>query len=269
MRIGVYVCHCGGNISEVVDIKAVSEFAEHQKDVVLTKDYSHLCSEVGQNMISEDIKKYKLDRVLVSACSPLFHGKTFMNAAEKGGLNPYLIEMANIREHCAWAHFNSPQKATEKAKDLTKIGIEKIKNNKPLAPIKVSIGDRVLIIGAGIAGIQAALDLGDAGFKVSLVEQKATIGGRMAQLSRTFPTNDCAACILGAKMADIPANSNIDLYTYSEIENIRGSLGNFTVEIKKKPTFVEPAACVSCGLCADVCPVSVDDEYQWGISKRK
>ena len=269
MRIGVYVCHCGGNISEVVDVEAVREFANSQGDVVLAKDYSHLCSEVGQKMIADDIKEYKLDRVLVSACSPLFHGKTFMNVAEKGGLNPYLIEMANIREHCAWAHFDSPDIATEKAKDLTKIGIEKLRESEALKPIRLPVGNRVLIIGGGIAGIQAALDLGNAGYSVSLVEQKATIGGRMAQLSRTFPTNDCAACILGAKMADVQTNPNITLYTYSEIEDITGSLGNFRVRLKRKPTYVNPSACVSCGLCSDVCPVSVDDEYQWNISKRK
>ncbi len=269
MRIGVYVCHCGGNISEVVDVEAVRKFAASQGDVVLAKDYSHLCSEVGQKMIADDIREHKLDRVLVSACSPLFHGKTFMNVAENGGLNPYLIEMANIREHCAWAHFNSPDVATEKAKDLTRIGIEKLKRSSELEPINVPVGNKVLIIGGGIAGIQAALDLGDAGYTVFLVEQKATIGGRMAQLSRTFPTNDCAACILGAKMADVQANPNITLYTYSEIEDITGSLGDFRVKLKRKPTYVDPAACVSCGLCADACPVSVDDEYQWNISKRK
>ena len=222
MKIGVYVCHCGGNISEVVDVVDVSKFAGEQDEVVLNKDYSHLCSDLGQKMIAEDIKKQGLDGVVVSACSHLFHGETFKKVAEAGGLNPYMIEMSNIREHCAWPHSDNPAVATEKAKNIVRMGIEKVKKNEPLDPINISIGKNVLIIGGGIAGIQAALDLGDAGFHVSLVEQKATIGGRMAQLSRTFPTNDCAACILGAKMSDIPRNENIDLYTYSEVEAVSG-----------------------------------------------
>ena len=269
MKIGVYVCHCGGNISEVVDVKKVAKEAGEQAEVVIAKDYSHMCSELGQQMIIDDIKNHKLDKVLVSACSPLFHGKTFRNAAEKGGLNPYLIEMSNIREHCAWVHYDDKAKATEKATSLTKMGIEKIRNNEPLEKIETPIGRRVLVVGGGIAGIQASLDLGDAGYDVRLVEKKGSIGGRMAQLSRTFPTNDCAACILGAKMADVPANPNIQLYTYTDIEKVEGTIGNFKVSITKQPKYVDPTKCVSCGICTAPCPVSVDDDFQWGISKRK
>ncbi len=268
MKIGVYVCHCGGNISEVVDVKAVSEYAGEQDEVVLHKDYSHLCSELGQKMIADDIKKEGLDGVVVSACSHLFHGETFKNVAKAGGMNPYMLEMANIREHCAWPHSDTPDLATEKAKEIVQMGLEKVRKDSPLQPLNLPIGKNVLVIGGGIAGIQAALDLGDAGFNVSLVEQKATIGGRMAQLSRTFPTNDCAACILGAKMADIPKNENIDLYSYSEIEEITGYIGNFNAKVRQKATFVDDS-CVSCGLCADVCPVSLPDEFQWGVTKRK
>ncbi len=269
MKIGVYVCHCGGNISEVVDVKKVAADAAKQDDVVLSKDYSHMCSELGQQMIIDDIKNHKLDKVLVSACSPLFHGKTFRNAAQKAGLNPYLIEMSNIREHCAWVHFEDKEKATEKAINLTEMGIEGIRESKPLKTIETPIGNRVLVIGGGIAGIQASLDLGDAGYQVHLVEKKATIGGRMAQLSRTFPTNDCAACILGAKMADVPANENITLHNYSEIESIEGTIGNFKVKLTKKPTYVHPEMCVSCGICTNVCPVKLKDEMQWGLTERK
>ncbi len=268
MKIGVYVCHCGGNISEVVDVEAVSAYAGEQDEVVLHKDYSHLCSDLGQKLIAEDIKKEGLDGVVVSACSHLFHGETFKKVAETGGINPFMLEMANIREHCAWPHSNAPAVATEKAKEIVQMGIEKVKKNSPLKPLKLSIGKNVLVIGGGIAGIQAALDLGDAGFHVSLVEQKATIGGRMAQLSRTFPTNDCAACILGAKMSDIPKNENIDLYTYSEVEDVTGYIGSFNAKIRRKATFVDDT-CVSCGLCADVCPVSLPDEFQWGVIERK
>jgi heterodisulfide reductase subunit A len=267
-KIGVYVCHCGGNISEVVDVKAVSDFAGGQDGVVLNKDYSHLCSDLGQKMIAEDIRKNNLDGVVVSACSYLFHGETFKKAAEAGGMNPYMLEMANIREHCAWAHSDTPDIATEKAKDIVNMGIGKVRRNAPLEPVKISIDRNVLIIGGGIAGIQAALDLGEAGFNVSLLEQKATIGGRMAQLSRTFPTNDCAACILGAKMSDISRNGNITLYTYSEIEDISGYIGNFSVKIRRKATFVDDS-CLSCGICTEACPVSLPDEYQWGVTERK
>lgn len=269
MRIGVYVCHCGGNISDIVDVKAVAQEAEKQGDVVFAKDYSHMCSGNGQQMVIDDIKEHKLDKVLISACSPLFHGETFKAAVVKAGLNPYLVEMSNIREHCAWVHYDDKNKATEKAKNLTKIGIEKVRNNKPLETVETPIGKRVLVIGGGIAGIQAALDLGDAGYEVHLVEKNATIGGRMAQLSRTFPTNDCAACILGSKMAAIPKNKNIKLSNYSEIEKIEGTIGNFNVTIRKKPTYVHADACVSCGDCVAPCPVSLKDEMQWGVTKRK
>ncbi len=269
MRIGVYVCQCGGNISEVVDTEKVAKEAGKQAGVVFSKVYSHMCSEIGQQMIVNDIKEHKLDRVLVSACSPLFQGETFKIAAEKGGLNPYLIDMSNIREHCAWIHYNERDKATDKAIDLTKIGIEKVRNSEALKSIETPIGKRVLVIGGGIAGIQSSLDLGDAGYEVYLIEQKATIGGKMAQLSRTFPTNDCAACILGPKMADIPANKNIKLYTYSDIKNIEGTIGNFKVTITKNPTYIHPKKCVSCGDCTDICPISVKNDYQWGITKRK
>ncbi|MEA2103579.1 MAG: hydrogenase iron-sulfur subunit [Candidatus Cloacimonadota bacterium] len=269
MKIGVYVCHCGGNISEIVDVEKVAKYVDNQDDVVFAKHYSHMCSEDGQQMIINDVKEHNLDRVLVSACSPLFHGETFKNVAKQAGLNPYLIEMVNIREQCAWVHYDDLEKATEKATNLTEMGIDRIRNNNPLEEIKMDIGKSVLVIGAGIAGIQAALDLGDAGYQVHLVEKDASIGGKMAQLSRTFPTNDCAACILSPKMADVTTNKNITLHTYSEITKVDGNLGNFKVSLTHHPAFVDSESCVSCGLCAEACPVSVDDEFEWKISKRK
>lgn len=269
MRIGVYVCHCGGNISEVVDVEDVSLFAGNQPDVVLARDYSHICSEAGQKLILDDIRENELDRVVIAACSPQFHERTFMTLMERAGLSPYLMEIVNLREHCSWPHFGKPAEATEKAKDLTNIGIAKVRLDEPLEKKSMPIGKRVLVIGAGVAGIQAALDLGDAGFEVSLVEREPTIGGKMAQLSKTFPTEDCAACILSPKMADVPANPNITLYTYSEVETITGSLANYEVTINKKPRHVDLEKCVGCGICEAKCPVKVPNKFDEGLVQRK
>jgi len=188
---------------------------------------------------------------------------------ERAGLSPYLVEIVNLREHCSWPHFGKPVEATEKARDLTNIGIAKVRLDEPLEKKSMPLGKRVLVIGAGVAGIQAALDLGDAGFEVSLVEREPTIGGKMAQLSKTFPTEDCAACILSPKMADVPANPNITLYTHSEVESIDGYLGNYEVTINKKPRYVDMDKCVGCGICEEKCPVKVPNEFDAGLIKRK
>ena len=269
MNIGVYVCHCGGNISEVVDVEKVAAFAKGQSDVVLARDYSHMCSEVGQQLIVDDIKEHRLDRVVIAACSPQFHGKTFMSTVEGVALSPYVLEMANIREQCAWPHHDKPDEATAKAMDLTDIAIAKARLDEALEKKTMPIGKRVLIIGAGIAGIQAALDLGDAGFEVYLVEKEATIGGKMAKLSRTFPTEDCAACILSPKMADVPSNPNINLFTYSEVETIDGYLGNFEATINKKPRYVDMDKCVACGICEEKCPVKIPNAFEEGLTTHK
>ena len=269
LRIGVYVCHCGGNISEVVDVAKVAKSASEMGDVVISRDYGHMCSDVGQKLIADDIKEHDLDRVVVAACSPQFQGGTFMRVLETSGLNPHLLEMANVREHCSWCHGSTPDEATAKAESLTRMSIAKARLDEPLEKRTMPIGNRVLVIGGGIAGIQSALDLGDAGFKVHLVEKGASIGGKMAQLSRTFPTEDCSACILSPKMADVPANPNIELLTYSEIESIEGHLGSFEVTVTKKPRYVDPDKCTACGLCEEKCPVSVPDEFQEGLVPRK
>ena len=269
MKIGVYVCHCGGNISEVVDVKKVAAAAGEGADVVISRDYSHMCSDLGQRMIADDIKEHELDRIVVAACSPQFQGGTFMRVLETSGLNPHVLEMANIREHCSWVHGNAPDEATEKAASLTGMAIAKARLDEPLEKRTMPIGKRALVIGGGIAGIQAALDLGDSGFQVTLVEKTASIGGKMAQLSRTFPTEDCSACILSPKMADVPANSNIELMTYSEVESIEGQLGQFEVTVLKKARYVDPEKCVACGICEEKCPVSVPDEYEVGLTDRK
>ena len=269
MRIGVYICHCGGNISETIDIAEVLSFAEQQPDVVLVRDYSHMCSEVGQKLVFDDISDNGLDRVVIAACSPQFHEKTFMSTVEGAGLSPYILEIANIREQCAWPHFEIPEVATEKAKDLVGMAIVKARLDEALAKRTMPIGKRVLVIGGGIAGIQASLDLGDAGFKVYLVEKEPTIGGKMAQLSRTFPTEDCAACILSPKMADVPSNPNIELLTFTEIEDITGYLGNYEVTAVKKPRYVDMGKCTACDKCTEVCPVLVPNEYEEGLTSRK
>ncbi len=268
-KIGVYVCHCGGNISEVIDVKRVAEEAKKLGDVIISVDYPHMCSELGQQMVINDAKKNGLDKVVIAACSPQFQGPTFMKDLEKAGLSPYVLEMANIREQAAWPHHDNPVKATEKAIDLTKMAIEKAKKDEPLEKGELTIGNRVLVIGAGIAGIQASLDLADAGFKVTLVEKEASIGGKMAQLSRTFPTEDCATCILSPKMAAAGDHPNIDLKTFAEIQDISGYLGNFNVKIKHKPKYVYEEKCVSCGLCEEKCPVNITNKFDEGLSKTK
>ncbi|MCX8168677.1 MAG: hydrogenase iron-sulfur subunit [Candidatus Methanomethylicia archaeon] len=269
VRIGVYVCHCGGNISNVVKINDVLNAVKDVEGVVVIKDNEHVCSEVGQKEIQEDIEKYNLNRVVIAACSPKFHGPTFMKLIEQSGLNPYLFEMVNIREQDSWAHSNNPFGATIKAIDQIMAAISKVKLNEPLLFKEVKIGNRVLVIGGGIAGIQAALDLADSGCKVYLIEREPTIGGRMAQLSYTFPTDDCSLCILSPKMASVYNHPNIKLLTYSEIEEINGSVGNFHVKIKIKPRYVDMEKCVSCGICSSKCPASASDEFNYGLRLRR
>ena len=266
-RIGVYVCHCGGNISDVVDVKRLAEFAGRQEGVVLSKDNTHMCSDVGQQLIIDDIAEHHLDKVVIAACSPQFQGETFMTTLATGGLSPYVVEMANVREQCAWPHFDSPEKATEKAEQLIRATIAKVRLSEPLERKTMPIGKRVLVIGAGIAGIQAALDLGDSGFEVYLVEKNPSIGGHMAQLSRTFPTEDCSACILSPKMADVRTNPNVHLSTYSEIKAVEGYLGNFKVTVEKKPRYVDIDKCIACGICEEKCPVkNVPDQFEEGLT---
>ncbi len=270
IRIGVYVCHCGGNISEVIDVDELAEFGGKQPDVVLSKQNTHMCSDVGQQLVVDDIKEHNLDKVVIAACSPQFQGATFMRAVEKAGLSPYVVQLANVREQCAWPHYDFPELATEKAKGMLSAAIAKARFSEPLEKQTMPIGKRVLVIGAGIAGIQASLDLGDAGFEVYLVEKEPSIGGHMAQLSRTFPTEDCAACILSPKMADVPANPNINLFTYTEVDDIEGYLGNFKVKVTKKPTYVIQDKCIACGICEEKCPIkNIPNKFDEGLTNRR
>jgi len=253
MRIGVFICKCGTNIAATVDTEAVARKALEYPDVVYATDYTYTCSEPGQQEIQEAIQKHDLQGVVVAACSPRMHEVTFRRAVEKAGLNRYMFEQANIREHCSWISKDT-EANTRKAMDLVRMAVEKLRFNHPLFSSQVPINKRVLVIGGGISGIQAALDCAEGGLDVVMVERESTIGGKMAQLDKTFPTIDCSSCILGPKMVDVAQNENIHLYAYSEIELVSGYIGNFKVGIRKKATYVDWDACTGCGLCTEKCP---------------
>jgi heterodisulfide reductase subunit A len=252
-RIGVFICHCGENIASTVDTAKVAEAASKIPGVVVAVDYKYMCSDPGQNLIKDAIKEKKLTGVVVAACSPRMHEPTFRNACAEAGLNPFLCEMANIREQCSWVHEKSDV-TTQKAIELVRVTVEKVKRNKPLFPIKVPVTKTALVLGGGIAGIQAALDIANAGHKVILVEKSPSIGGHMAQLSETFPTLDCSQCILTPRMVEVARHPNITLYTYSELESVTGFIGNFKVKIRKKARGVDEKLCTGCGVCMQKCP---------------
>ncbi len=252
-RIGVFICWCGSNIAATVDVEKVSEVISHEKGVVLATNYQYMCSENGQQLIKNAIKDYNLTGIVIGSCSPRMHEATFRRTAQAAGLNPYMVEVANIREHCSWIHKNK-EEATEKAIILVRTAIAKVLLNAPLVEGESPVTKRALVIGGGIAGIQTALDIAEAGFEVDIVEKNATIGGRMAQIDKTFPTLDCSACILTPKMVDCAQNENIDLLTYSEIENVQGFVGNFTVTIRKKARYVDENKCTGCKVCMQSCP---------------
>ena len=252
-RIGVFVCHCGSNIAATVDVKKVVDAASREPGVVHAEDYPYMCSEAGQSRIAQAIREKQLDGLVICSCSPRMHETTFRKCAEKNGLNPYLVEIANIREHCSWIHKNM-EEATQKAIVLMRTAVAKVHLNAPLQAGTSKVTKRALVIGGGIAGIQTALDIADAGFQVDIVEKEPSIGGRMSQLDKTFPTLDCSACILTPKMVDAAANENITLYTYSEVEKVSGFVGNFTVDIRKKARYVNMDKCTGCGVCQEKCP---------------
>ena len=267
-RVGVFVCWCGNNIAGTVDVERVSEVAKDIPGVVYSTNYQYMCSEIGQNLLKDAIKEHNLDRVVIASCSPRMHETTFRNAAAKAGLNPYLVEIANIREHCSWVHKDKEQ-GTEKAIALVKAAVAKAILNAPLVSGESGVEKRALVIGGGIAGIQTALDIADAGFKVDIVEKQPSIGGKMAQLDKTFPTLDCSACILTPKMVDASMHPNITLHTYSEIEAVNGYVGNFTVSIKKKARYVDMDKCTGCGICVEKCPSrKAGNEFEENLTKR-
>ncbi len=269
-KVGVYVCHCGSNIAGKVDVEDVAKWTgENVKDVVVSRDYKFMCSALGQQLVEEDIKKEGLTRVVVAACSPHLHEKTFRRACSNAGLNPYLMEMTNIREHCSWVHSDKAA-ATEKAKALVAAAAERVKFQEPLEPSYVDVNPATLVVGGGIAGLQAAIELADAGYPVYLVERQPSIGGHMAQFDKTFPTLDCSACILTPKMSDAGQHENVTMLTYSELEEVSGSVGNFKVKIRQKARKVDYDKCTGCGICEEKCPRKVLDlEFEAGMGTRK
>ncbi len=256
VKIGVYVCHCGTNISPRVNVEEVAEHAKSLDGVVIARDYKYMCSDPGQEMIKQDIRDLKLSRVVVASCSPLLHEHTFRRACADAGLNQFLFQMANIREHCSWVTRDSGL-ATEKAKKIVTAAVKRVSQQKPLEVGKVPVNPDVLVVGGGITGIEAALRLAGAGRKVYLVEREPSIGGHMAELDKTFPTLDCAACILTPKMGTAGLHPNIELLTYSEVEEVSGYVGNFKVKIHKKPRYVDLQKCTGCGICWSTCPTSI------------
>lgn len=271
-RIGVYVCHCGTNIAGTVDVQQVAEWAAtrlKRRGVVIGRDYKFMCSSLGQELIENDIKELGLTRVVVAACSPHLHEATFRTACQRAGLNPYLCELVSIREQVSWVHTDKVA-ATVKSQAVVSGGVERVLRHEPLEPLRVPIHPATLVVGGGIAGIQSALEIADAGYRVYLVEREPSIGGHMAQFDKTFPTLDCSACILTPRMVQAGAHPNITLLTYSEVEKVDGYVGNFVVTIRKKARKVNEELCTGCGICQEKCPVKViDDVYEAGLGYRK
>jgi len=271
VRIGFYICHCGHNIAGMVDCPAVAQYAARLPGVVVSRDYKYMCSDPGQALIGQDIRDHGINRVVVASCSPLLHEHTFRNAVEAAGLNPFFFQMVNIREHDSWVHTDRAE-ATEKAKALAHAAIRRVRYHRALQTTKVPIHPDVLVVGGGIAGIHAALTLANGGKNVYLVEREPSIGGHMAKFDKTFPTLDCAACILTPKMSAVRAHENITLWTYSEVVKVEGYVGNYTVTVRRKPRYINEELCVGCQECIKACiykEAKFPDEFNVGLSKRK
>ena len=279
-RVGVFICHCGTNIAGSMDINAVQEYSKSIPNVAYVDNYKYMCSMPGQAVIDKAIKENKLTGVVVAACSPRLHEPTFRTATKEGGLNPFKFEMANIREQNSWVHMHDQEGATDKAKDAIRIAVAKASLLEDLFPKSVPVERAAMVVGAGVAGMQAALDLANAGIKTYLVEKTPTIGGRMSQLDKTFPTLDCSQCILTPKMVDVGRSENIELMTYCDVESVEGYIGNFDVTIRKKargvltPKEAEArgivgGGCNGCGDCEAVCPVVQPNSFEEGMKPRK
>ena len=267
-RIGVFVCWCGSNIAATVDVKRVAEAVRTEPGVVFSTDYQYMCSENGQALIRQAIHEHGLTGVVVCSCSPRMHEATFRKTATLAGINPYMVEIANIREQCSWIHKDMPE-GTEKAVILARAAIAKVNLNAPLTAGTSPVTKRALVIGGGIAGIQTALDVADAGYEVDIVEKAPTIGGRMAQLDKTFPTLDCAACILTPKMVDAAQNEKINIISYAELDSLSGYVGNFTAKIRKKARYIDETKCTGCGVCTEKCPSRKGlNEFNMGLNTR-
>jgi heterodisulfide reductase subunit A2 len=271
VRIGFYICHCGHNIAGMVDCAAVAEHIGRLPGVAVSRDYKYMCSDPGQALIGQDIRDHRINRIVVASCSPLLHEHTFRKAVEAGGLNPFFFQMVNIREHDSWVHTDRAE-ATEKAKALAQAAVRRVRFHRALQTTKVPIHPDVLVVGGGIAGIHAALTLANGGKNVYLVEREPSIGGHMAKFDKTFPTLDCAACILTPKMSAVRAHENITLWTYSDVVKVEGYVGNYTVTIRRRPRYINEELCVGCQECIKACiykEAKFPDEFNVGLSKRK
>jgi heterodisulfide reductase subunit A2 len=268
-NLGVFICHCGVNIAGTVDVKSVAEKMGRLDDVAHSTDYIYMCSEPGQQLIREAIKEKGLEGVVVACCSPSMHENTFRKAVKSQGMNPYCCEIANIREQCSWVHQKEKEKATQKAEEIISATLEKVRKNEHLEAISVAINRRALVIGGGIAGMTAALDLADGGYEVVLIEREAVLGGHMAQLSKTFPELDPALSSLVMKTTEVERHPKIHLYCYSELEDVKGYVGNFDLGIRKKATGVDWEKCNGCGLCIEHCPVESVSTFERGLGVRK
>src|SRR5208283_4203639 len=266
-KIGVYICHCGANIAATIDVESLSNNVKNMTGVVIVRTNKYTCSDPGQDVIKKDIKELGLNRVVVAACSPQMHEKTYRRVLSAARLNPYLLEIANIREHCAWVTHDKA-KATTKAFDLVKAAVKKAALLEPLTAKSIGVNPATLVVGGGIAGMQATLEIAEAGHQVYLVEKEPAIGGHMAQLDKTFPTLDCAACIATPRMSQIGSHPNITLLNYSEVATVAGQVGDFKVKIKRKARYVNNN-CTGCGQCATVCPVLLPNEFELGLADRK
>ncbi len=266
MRVGVFICHCGNNIAGTVDVARAAEETAKLPHVVYSTHYMYTCSEPGQDEIKQAIKREKLDRIVVAACSPRMHELTFRRTVEKAGLNRYFFEMANIREHISWIG-EDKELNTNKAIEAVRMAVEKVIRDKPLYSSSFKVNKRVLVIGAGVAGMQSALDCAEGGLDVVLVEKSPAIGGMMARLDKTFPTIDCSICILGPKMVDVAQHEHISLHAYSEIEEIKGYVGNYQVKVRKKTPYVDWSKCTGCGECMEKCPTkNAYDRFNFGVA---
>ncbi len=268
VRTGVYICHCGTNIAGTIDVAEVAEYASHLDSVVAARVYRFMCSEPGQEMIKQDIKELGLNRVVVASCSPTMHEATFRKTCEQAGVNRYLFQMANIREHCSWVT-KDHEKATEKAKALVEAAVRRVFFHEPLEVREVPVNSNTLVVGGGIAGIQAALQIANSRHKVYLVEREPSIGGHMIQLDKTFPTLDCSACILTPNMSELGSHPYVELLTYSEVEEVSGYVGNFKAKIRKQARYVDEEKCTGCGVCQGKCPWKAPSEFELGLAQRK
>ncbi len=267
-RIGFYICHCGINIAYRVRVEEIAAYASTFPGVVVSRDYLFMCSDPGQELIETDIKKHDLTRVVVASCSPRMHEKTFRSACARGGLNPYhAFHMVCVREHGSWVTENEDE-ATEKARIIVRAGLKRVSFQDTLIPSQFSVNSNTLVVGGGIAGMQAAIDIASAGFKAYLVEKEPTVGGHMLQYDKAFPTLDCTACIGTPKMVAVGQDKNVELRSYCEVEDVAGFVGNFKVTLNNKARYIK-TNCTGCGDCSKVCPVDFPNEWDVNTKMRK